>query len=139
MKIGAVEGGFTINEDVIFPESDIGKSLNKKNVMAYKVVLDDKMVGGAIVVINQDSKTGYLDFLYVKHGMQGKSIGKFMWSEIERLYPEIKVWEDYFDKEDFGMIIFRKTSGNIIDNSPLTFPQFLSGIVHFFVASKVKT
>ncbi len=105
-QMGAIEGGFTVNGTVILPEKDIDKSLAKKNAIAYKVMLDDKMLGGAIVVINGNK--GYLDFLYVKHGTQGKGVGKFMWSEIERLHPEVKVWETctpYFERRNIHFYI----------------------------------
>ncbi len=105
-QIGAIEGGFPVNGDVILPEKDIDNSLNKENSMAYKVMLDDKMVGGAIVVL--DGQNGYLDFLYVKHGTQGKGIGTFMWFEIERQHPEIRVWETctpYFERRNIHFYI----------------------------------
>ena len=91
-QFGAIEGGFP-DEGEILPEKDIDRSLNKKGAAAYKAVLDGKIVGGAIVVIDEEKGEGELDFLYVKHGVQSKGIGKFMWYEIERIYPEIKVWK----------------------------------------------
>ncbi len=107
-QLGAIEGGFAVNGNVILPEKDIDKSLNKENAIAYKAMLDDEMVGGAIVVLDENNKSGYLDFLYVKHGAQGKGIGKFMWYEIERKYPEIKVWETctpYFERRNIHFYI----------------------------------
>ncbi len=108
-QLGAVEGGFPVDDGmIILPEKDIDDSLNKENAVAYKTMLDGQMVGGAIVVIDKEKQEGYLDFLYVKHGIQGKGIGKFMWFEIERLYPEIKVWETctpYFEKRNIHFYI----------------------------------
>lgn len=46
----------------------------------------------------------HLDLLFVKYGTQSKGIGKKIWFEIEKLYPETKVWETYtpyFEKEIF--------------------------------------
>lgn len=36
-----------------------------------------------------------------------------------------------------GKFVLKSRPSYIIDNSPQTLPQFLSGIVHFFVASNV--
>lgn len=107
-QLGAIEGGYPIDEEIILPETHIDESLNKENSMAYKIMMDGKMVGGAIVVIDKEKKQGYLDFIYVKHGTQGKGIGKFMWFEIERLHPEVKVWETctpYFEKRNIHFYI----------------------------------
>lgn len=38
-------------------------------------VVDGAMVGGAIVVINEENQHNHLDFLYVKHGTQSKGVG----------------------------------------------------------------
>ena len=101
---GAEEGGFVLDEEVpaeegadkadeeILPEEDIDRSLGSKGALALKAVTaEGEMVGGAVVVINGDH--GHLDFLYVKHSMQNKGLGKFMWFEIERQHPEVRVWE----------------------------------------------
>ena len=51
-------------DEEILPESHINKSLNAKGSIAYKAVVDGKLLGGAIVVINGEH--GDLDFHYVK-------------------------------------------------------------------------
>ncbi len=102
-QLGAVEGGFDVKGEIILSEGDIDRSLGKKNAIAYKAVADGEMIGGAIIVIEEGEKRGYLDFLYVKHGTQGRGIGKFIWFEIERMHPEVKVWETctpYFEKRN---------------------------------------
>ncbi len=107
-QLGAIEGGFFVDDEIILPESDIDRSLNKENSVAYKVILDYQMVGGAIVDINETEKKGYLDFLYVKHGTQNKGIGKFIWQEIEKRYPNIQVWETctpYFERRNIHFYI----------------------------------
>ncbi len=107
-QLGAEEGGYPTDGEIILPEEDIDHSLDTPGMAAYKAVLDGRMVGGAIVVINPEEKIGHLDFLYVKHGMQGKGVGKFIWYEIEKIYPEIKVWETctpYFEKRNIHFYV----------------------------------
>ncbi len=106
-QLGAVEGGFDMDDGMqILPESDIDHSLGAEGSIAYKALLDGEMVGGAIVVIYENK--GHLDFLYVKHGIQSKGIGKFIWYEIERLHPEIKAWKTctpYFEKRNIHFYV----------------------------------
>jgi len=61
----------------ILPEEDINKSLETEGAIAYKAVMNNEIVGGAIV-IDELTQHNHLDFLYVKYGIQGKGIGKFI-------------------------------------------------------------
>lgn len=90
-------------EETILPEKDIDQSLNEKGSVAYKAILDGEFLGGAIVVIDEETQHNHLDFLYVKYGTQTKGIGYKIWSEIEQLHPNTKVWETctpYFEKRN---------------------------------------
>ncbi|MBR2891167.1 MAG: GNAT family N-acetyltransferase [Bacilli bacterium] len=80
-------------EGTILPEKDIDNSLNTKGALAYKAVVNNKIVGGAIVVINEETRHNELHFLYVKYGVQTRGIGKMIWDEIEMLHPDTIVWE----------------------------------------------
>ena len=80
-------------EGTILPEKDIDNSLNTKGALAYKAVVDEEIVGGAIVVINEETQHNELHFLYVKYGVQTRGIGKMIWDEIEMLHPDTIVWE----------------------------------------------
>ncbi len=73
-------------------------------------MIDGKIVGGAIVVINKLTQHNHLDFLYVKNGIQSKGIGKMIWNEIEKLYPDTIIWETctpYFEKRNVHFYINR--------------------------------
>ncbi len=92
----------------VLPESDIDRSLQEKSAVAFKAVLNGKMVGGAIVQIHAETQRNSLDFLYVKSGFQGKKIGQFIWSEIEKIYPKTQVWEThtpYFDQRNIHFYV----------------------------------
>ena len=99
---------------IILPEQDIDSSLNEKGSIAYKAVVDGNMVGGAVVVIDKATQHNHLHLLYVKYGIQTKGIGFLIWNQIEKLYPETKVWETctpYFENETF---IFMSTNAVFI-------------------------
>ena len=102
------EKDFGKTDEVILPEEDIDRSLQAKGAIAYKAVVDGTMVGGAIVVINEESQHNHLDFLYVKHGTQSQGVGKQMWDEIEILHPKTNVWETctpYFEKRNIHFYV----------------------------------
>ena len=74
---------FGPTEKIILPEVDIDQSLNTKGAIAYKAVLDKKLVGGAVVVINEKTQHNDLHLIYVKHDHQTKGIGELMKKEIK--------------------------------------------------------
>lgn len=95
-------------EETILPEKDIDESLNGKGAVAYKAVVDGEVVGGVIVAIDEETNHNHLDLLYVKCGTQGKGIGKTIWFEIEKHYPDTKVWETctpYFEKRNIHFYV----------------------------------
>ena len=94
--------------DIILPEKDIDRSLNAEGSAAYKAVVDGETIGGAIVVINKETQHNHLDLLYVKYGIQTKGIGFAIWSAIEKMYPDTKVWETYtpyFEKRNIHFYV----------------------------------
>jgi len=102
------EERFGKTTQAVLPEKDIDQSLNAKGSIAYKAVVDGEMVGGAVVVIDQETQYNHLDLLFVKCGTQNKGIGKAIWFEIEKLHPETKVWETctpYFDRRNIHFYV----------------------------------
>lgn len=90
-------------DKIVLPEKDIDSSLNDKGAVAYKAILNNEIVGGAVVVINEERQINSLHILFVKNGIQSKGLGKKIWDEIEKIYPNTKIWETctpYFDKRN---------------------------------------
>ena len=88
-------------EEQVLPDADIEKSLNDKNGHAYEMIDDNgKILGGAIVNIDPETNINHLDLLFVTINSQSKGIGQAIWHEIEKLYPDTKIWHTctpYFD------------------------------------------
>lgn len=80
-------------DEIILPEVDIDRALNSDGAVAYKAMADGQMVGGAVVVINEETQHNHLDILYVKYGVQSKGIGKMIWDKIEEYHSETVIWE----------------------------------------------
>lgn len=90
-------------EQTVIPKEDIMESYNTKGSKAYVMIDNDKIVGGTIVVINEETNINDLHILYVDTNCQSKGVGFNIWCEIEKLYPNTKVWKTctpYFDERN---------------------------------------
>lgn len=97
------EAKYGKTDKTVLPIKDIDSSINTKGAISYKAILNDEMVGGAVVVINKETHINSLHILYVKNGVQSKGIGKMIWDEIEKKHPDTIIWETctpYFDKRN---------------------------------------
>ncbi len=104
-QLGA-EAAFGADAGQVLPESHIDASLAAPGARAWKAVVDGTMAGGAVVTI--DGASGHLDFLYVRHGVQSRGVGRRIWSAIEQAYPEDCVWETctpWFEKRNIHFYI----------------------------------
>ncbi|MCQ2429157.1 MAG: GNAT family N-acetyltransferase, partial [Clostridia bacterium] len=60
---------------------------------AYRIRLEGKIVGGLVLQINEETQHNHLDLLFVSPDVHSQGIGYAAWQEVEKLYPETKVWE----------------------------------------------
>ena len=75
---------------------------------AYRIVLDDQPVGG--VIIKVDGNRGDLEILFVSPRVHSKGIGYAAWCAVEKLHPEVKVWETvtpYFETRNIHFYVNR--------------------------------
>ncbi len=75
---------------------------------AYRIMQDGKAVGG--VVIKVDGERGDLDLLFVSPTAHSKGIGYAAWCAVEKLHPEVAVWETvtpYFEKRNIHFYVNR--------------------------------
>ena len=78
------------------------------NGEAYRIMLDGQPVGG--VIIKVDGDRGDLEILFVSPRVHSKGIGYAAWCAVERLHPEVKVWETvtpYFEKRNIHFYVNR--------------------------------
>lgn len=75
---------------------------------AYRIMQDGQPVGG--VIIKVDGERGYLEILFVSTRVHSKGIGYAAWCAVEKLHPEVKVWETvtpYFEKRNIHFYVNR--------------------------------
>lgn len=75
---------------------------------AYRIVYNDQIVGGAIIKVGAGK--GNLEILFVSPRVHSKGIGYAAWCAIERIHPEIKVWETvtpYFEQRNIHFYVNR--------------------------------
>jgi len=79
------EDGEIISRDTIEKSIDLGT--------AYRIYLDSKSVGGAVVKVK--GNVGDLDLLFINPGEHTKGIGQRAWRIIEEMYPQVRKWETF--------------------------------------------
>ena len=74
-----------------------------KGGTAYRIFFENKKVGGVVLKIDKQAKFGELELLFTSPNFHSKGIGKKAWQEIEKMHPEIKIWQTctpYFEKRN---------------------------------------
>ncbi len=92
------EDGEIISRETIENSIDEGE--------AYRIILGDKKVGG--LVIKVEGTKGDLDLLFVSPAFHSTGIGYAAWCEVEKLHPEVRIWETvtpYFEKRNIHFYI----------------------------------
>lgn len=105
---GAQEALGIESPEPIPSDEDIETSLNAPGAIAYHFIRNERIVGGAIVVINQATQVNSLDFFFTHPDQHGQGIGLSAWFELERQYPETKVWHTatpYFEKRNIHFYV----------------------------------
>ena len=78
------------------------------NGTAYRIMKGDEKVGG--VVVKVDGNQGELELLFTSPKIHSKGIGYAAWYEIEKLYPEVEMWETatpYFETRNIHFYVNR--------------------------------
>ena len=104
-EFGRRDEHFEEDEQIISKET-IEQSIDGGE--AYRIVEDGEKVGGLILRV--DGEKGDLDILFVTPKAHSKGIGYAAWCEVEKLHPEVKVWETvtpYFETRNIHFYVNR--------------------------------
>lgn len=104
-EFGMRDNHFEEDEQIISRET-IENSI--KDGEAYRIIFDGEKEGG-LVIRTQGTKGG-LDLLFVSPKAHSKGIGYAAWCEVEKLHPEVTLWETvtpYFEKRNIHFYVNR--------------------------------
>ena len=104
-EFGCRDNHFEEEGEIISRET-IQKSIDEGE--AYRIMQDGQPVGG--VVIKVDGDRGNLELLFVCPKVHSKGIGYAAWCAVEKLHPEVIVWETvtpYFEKRNIHFYVNR--------------------------------
>ena len=76
--------------------------------VAYRIREDGRIVGGLVLKIDEETQHNELELLFVNPEVHSKGIGYAVWQEVERLYPNTKVWETctpYFETRNIHFYV----------------------------------
>ena len=94
----------------IISRQTIINSIDSEKAEAYRIVCDGQKVGGLVLSIDKEVRKGELELLFVNPNAHSKGIGQAAWKSVERMHPEIKVWETvtpYFEKRNIHFYVNR--------------------------------
>ena len=103
-----LEGLYGPSPETILPTEDVEKSFAAPGAEAYFAMSGETVLGGAIIVVQREDARGHLDLLYVRVGSQGRGTGQAIWQAVERMHPEVSVWEThtpYFEKRNIHFYV----------------------------------
>lgn len=90
----------------IISRETIIQSIHREGSITYRIIVDDKKVGG--IIINLKDDFGELEIFFVIPYSESKGVGQAAWKEAERLHPEIKTWETvtpYFEQRNIHFYV----------------------------------
>ncbi len=94
------EDGEIISKSTIEQAIDNGES--------YRIIANGEKVGGMVVHVSENF--GELDLLFIKPSAHSKGLGYSAWCQMERMHPEVKIWETvtpYFEKRNIHFYVTR--------------------------------
>jgi hypothetical protein len=92
----------------IISRKTIEHCIDSPNSETYRIVVDDRRVGGVILKIDKETHHNELEILFVSPEEHSKGIGYGAWQAVEALHPETEVWETctpYFDKRNIHFYV----------------------------------
>ena len=104
-EFGLRDNHFEEDGQIIARET-IEASIN--NGEAYRIIVNGEKIGGVVLKIDGDK--GDLELLFVSPDVHSKGIGYAAWFEIEKMHPEVKVWETvtpYFEQRNIHFYVNR--------------------------------
>ena len=110
-KFGAVEE-FGVRDEHFEEEGEI---ISRKTIedsidggVACRIREDGRIVGGLVLRIDEETQHNELELLFVDPEVHSRGVGYAAWREVERLWPETRVWETctpYFETRNIHFYV----------------------------------
>ncbi len=97
-----------VEGDEIISRQEIEAAQQAEKAHSLQIEQNGKLVAGAVVRIDGQTQCNSLDLFFVCVGQHGKGIGLQAWQEIERRYPQTRVWETHtphFEKRNIHFYV----------------------------------
>lgn len=104
-EFGRRDDHFEEDGEIISAET-ISQSIDRGE--AYRIMQGDVKAGG--VVLKVEGNHGHLELLFVLPSVHSKGIGYAAWREVEKLHPEVTLWETvtpYFETRNIHFYVNR--------------------------------
>ena len=75
-----------------FRREDLPRFFDKSGATLLDIVADKKIVGGACLIINDETRHNKLLLFFVNADFRNLGVGAAAWTSIEKLFPDTKVW-----------------------------------------------
>ena len=99
----------SINSDgEIISRKTIERCLDEPDNVSYRIICNGRIVGGVILKIDETTRRNHLEILFVSPEEHTKGIGYSALKQIEKMYPETKIWETctpYFEKRNIHFYV----------------------------------
>ncbi|MGN0790239.1 MAG: GNAT family N-acetyltransferase [Christensenellales bacterium] len=92
----------------IISRKTIERCIDEPDNVTYRIVVENKTVGGVILKIDKVTHHNHLEILFVLPEEHTKGIGYATWKAIEEMYSETKIWETctpYFEKRNIHFYV----------------------------------
>lgn len=74
-------------DEEAIPRKDIEDSINAKGVETFNISLNNEIVGGVVIAINEKTLHNSLELFFIKENYQSKGIGLSVWKAVEKNIP----------------------------------------------------
>ena len=95
-------------DDEIISRKTIEKSIGSENSETYRIIFDKTKIGGVVIKLDKENKKGDLVLLFINPENHSKGAGYAAWKAIEKMHPEIELWETvtpYFEKRNIHFYV----------------------------------
>ena len=98
----------TNDDGEIISRKTIERCIDEPENETYRIVVNEKNVGGVILKIDKETHHNHLEILFTLPNEHSRGIGYGAWLAVEALHPETRVWETctpYFEKRNIHFYV----------------------------------